>query len=217
MSTIPVTNVDGKSVGEIELSEILTVKARNGQPVRDAVVRYLGNQRSGNASTKTKGEVNGSGAKPWRQKGTGNARAGYKRSPVWRGGGVVFGPKPRSFRTSINRKAARLALRTALAEKIEAGSVRVLDQIQVAEPKTRLVTDLLKKLGVTGPAVLVTAGLDRDLVRAARNIPGVEITTAAELNIYQVSRYPAILVARDAFERLQERLAGGAPSKENAA
>lgn len=206
MSTISVLNAEGKAVGEVTIPESLLERDKGAQPVKDAVVGYLANQRQGTASTKTKGEVHGSGAKPWRQKGTGRARSGYRQSPVWRGGGVVFGPKPRDFRRAMNRKTARLALKRALTEKIDAGGLKVVETLELTEPKTKLLVGLLRNLGVAGTALVVTDEAQPNLVLAARNVPGLEVQTAAMVNVYQVIRHADVVMTRGALDALQKRL-----------
>lgn len=210
MSTLNIQTVDGAKVGEFQVAEGLLERSKGSQAVRDAVVTYLANQRAGTASTKTKGEVAGNGAKPWRQKGTGRARAGYRQSPVWRGGGVVFGPKPRSFRQDLNKKTARIALRRALTEKIDAEAVVVIDALTVSEAKTKEVAGLLKKLGIADKTVLLmTEATDPKLVLAARNMSGIEVTTASAVNVYQVMRYAVLVTTQGALTHLQSRLGAG--------
>ncbi len=206
MSALKVYNAEGKAVGEVEFADALLSTRRGGQALQQTVVTIRANQRAGTASTKTKAEVAGSGKKPWRQKGTGNARAGYRQSPIWTGGGVVFGPKPRSFAKTLNRKTAKLALWRALSDKIASGQLRVVDQLQVATPKTKALVELLKGLQVGDKALLVVDQAGRDLLLAARNLPGVDVATAAHLNALQVLKYPHVLVGKTALEQLQLRL-----------
>ncbi len=206
MSALKVYNAEGKAVGEVEFADALLSTRRGGQALQQTVVTIRANQRAGTASSKTKAEVAGSGKKPWRQKGTGNARAGYRQSPIWTGGGVVFGPKPRSFAKTLNRKTAKLALWRALSDKIASGQLRVVDQLQVATPKTKALVELLKGLQVGDKALLVVDQAGRDLLLAARNLPGVDVATAAHLNALQVLKYPHVLVGKTALEQLQLRL-----------
>src|SRR5437763_7449342 len=145
----------GKSAGELEVKFPLVEGGRGTQAVHDAVVAYQAAQRMGTASTKTMGEVAGSGKKPWRQKGTGRARAGSFASPLWRGGGVVFGPKPRDFSKRISRKTRQLALRKALTERLNAGDVLVLEELKLESPKTKGFVDVISKLGIAGTALIV--------------------------------------------------------------
>lgn len=208
MSNIAVCNMQGDALGEYAWPDELLVLDKGKQAVHEAVVAYRANQRAGTASTIGKGEVAGSGGKPWKQKGTGRARAGYRQSPIWRGGGTVFGPKPRSFRKHLTKKAARLAFCRAFSEQIAAGKVTVIDEVKVGEPKTRLVADALKKLGVSGPVLLVVGGSDQNLWLAARNIDGLEVVEAKDLNTFQVVRHRRILATKDAMEKIEGRLRG---------
>lgn len=205
MSSLTVHNAGGKAVGKVEFADALLSTRRGGQALQQTVVTIRANQRAGTASTKTKGEVAGSGIKPWRQKGTGNARAGYRQSPIWTGGGVVFGPKPRSYAKDLNRKTAKLALWRALSDKIKGEQLMVLDDLTVSQPKTKALATLLKGLKVE-KALLVVDQISRELALAARNIPGVEVVTALHLNSLQVVKYPKILISKAALEQVQVRL-----------
>jgi large subunit ribosomal protein L4 len=204
---LTVKNVNGESQGELEVRFPLIENGRGTQAVHEVVVAYRAAQRMGTACTKTMGDVNGTGKKPWRQKGTGMARAGSFASPLWRGGGVVFGPKPRDFRKKVTKSTRRLALRKALSERLKAGDVVVVDALTLAAPKTREFVGSLKKLEISGSALVVTEGADAALQRASRNIADVALTTSAELNTYQVLRFDKIVFTRGAFEQLEQRLA----------
>ena len=210
MSKLSVVNLQGAAAGDLEWPDALLVKTGGDQAVHDVVVAYQAGLRAGTASTLTKGTVAGSGKKPWRQKGTGRARAGYRQSPVWRGGGVAFGPHPRDYAKRLPRKVARLAFRVALSRKILAGEGRILDALTLPEPKTKQVVGLLKALGLTRGALLVVDKLDAALVRAVRNMPKVEATTAHEVHTYQVLRFPVVVLTRAAVAVLQHRLQGEA-------
>ncbi|HAM72596.1 MAG TPA: 50S ribosomal protein L4, partial [Verrucomicrobiales bacterium] len=177
------------------------------QAVHDTVVAYMAAQRSGTASTKTMGEVHGTGKKPWRQKGTGMARAGSFASPLWRGGGITFGPKPRDFSKKVNNKVKTLALRKALSARLQAGDVIVVDDIKVEAPKTKAVLGIVASLKLTGKsALIVTAANDRNLYLSSRNIPKFEVTTSSLLNTYQVLRPDKLVFTKSAFEKLETRL-----------
>jgi large subunit ribosomal protein L4 len=170
-------------------------------------VAHLANRRRGTASTKTLGEVAGTGKKPWRQKGTGRARAGSFQSPLWRGGGVVFGPKPRDYHKKVNAKTKQLALRKALTERLKAGDVLVLEDLKLPAPKTREMVNVLRTLQLDGGTTLiVTADADRNLLLASRNIPDLSLTTSANLNTYEVLRPDKLVFTRSAFEKLEARL-----------
>lgn len=203
---LAIKDLDGNPQGELEVKFPLVEGGRGTQAVHDTVVAYRANQRMGTACTKTMGEVTGSGKKPWRQKGTGRARAGSFRSPLWVGGGVVFGPKPRDFGKKVNAKTKQLALRKALTERLKAGDVQVVSDLKLAEPKTKAFVSLLGRLGVDGTAVIVDAAIDKNLTLATRNLNKVEVTTADFLNSYQVLRPAKLLITTSAFEKLEARL-----------
>ncbi len=213
MSKLPVKNGKGESVGEFDLPDSLLVYDKGEQAVYEAVVAYQANQRRGTASTLSKGEVSGTGAKPWRQKGTGRARAGYEQSPVWRGGSVAFGPRPRSFAKQMTKKSARLAFRRAFSEKVSAGQVVVLDDLRLDAPKTKVIAELLQKLDAPKGAVIVLDEAQENVRLSVRNIPNVHVTTAQHLNVYDVLRYPLVLVSRKGMDILAERLQAAAGGK----
>ena len=203
---LTVKDINGKDRGELQVKFSLVEGGKGTQAVHDVVVAHQANQRMGTASTKTMGEVAGTGRKPWRQKGTGRARAGSFASPLWRGGGVVFGPKPRDFGKKVNRKTKQLALRKALTERLNAGDVVVIDDFKLSSPKTKGFVDVLKKLEVSGTALVVAPSVEQNLRLATRNLQKVEVTTADDLNTYQVLRSDKLLFTRPAFEKLEERL-----------
>lgn len=208
MSTLKIYDSKGGAVGELDLPDELMCLKKGEQAVHDAVVAHLAACRAGTASTLQKGEVAGSNRKPWRQKGTGRARAGYRQSPVWRGGGIVFGPKPRDYRVKIGRKVLQLAFRRAFSERLKAGEVLVVDSLSLAEAKTKALAAVLKALKVGKGALLVVAKMDEALKRAARNMPAVELVQARDVGVYQVMRYPAVVVTRDGMDVMKARLEG---------
>ena len=204
---INVQNISGQSVEELEIGfDAFEDDAKGLQAVHDTVVAYRASQRSGTACAKTRSEVAGTGKKPWRQKGTGRARVGSKQSPIWRGGGVVFGPRPRSFRKDINKKTRKLALRKALSERFKSGEVVVIDQVQFDKPKTKDVLQLLDQLKVDGTALIVTGEVNANVQLSARNIPYVDVTTSATLNTYDTLKYDCIILTKDALSGLESRL-----------
>ncbi|HCW50888.1 MAG TPA: 50S ribosomal protein L4 [Clostridiales bacterium] len=204
MPRVDVYNVDGEVVGEVELSDALFGAEVNEALMHQAVTAYLAAQRRGTASTKGRSEVRGGGRKPWRQKGTGLARAGSIRSPIWRGGGITFGPKPRDYTQALPKRMRRKALSSALSAKVRDGSLLVLDTIRLEEPKTKKVVSILEKLNVKGSALIVTPETDRTLVLSARNIPGVETRRAEDLNVYDLLGHAKVLMTRDAVARVEE-------------
>jgi large subunit ribosomal protein L4 len=206
MSKLPIKDLQGKPAGEYDIADGLLVYDKGLQAVQDAVVNHRANCRQGSASTLSKGEVAGSNKKLWKQKGTGRARTGLRQSPVWRGGGIAFGPKPRDYSRDQNRQEARLAFRRAFSEKIASGQVVVVEDLSLSAPKTREFTGLMNGLGVSAPALFVTDVPKADVVRAARNLQRVEVTTADNVHTYQVLRYATLVVTRAGMARLEERL-----------
>jgi large subunit ribosomal protein L4 len=203
---LTIKNIQGGDQGELDLSFHPVEDGKGSQAVHDVVVAYMAAQRSGTACTKTMGEVAGSGKKPWRQKGTGRARAGSFASPLWRGGGVVFGPKPRDFTKKVTKKTKQLALRKAFTERVKAGDVTVVDEIKLDSPKTKTCLGLLSSLKFSGTTLIVAESGNQNLALASRNIRGVEITNPSSLNTYQLLRYKNVLFTRGAIESLDERL-----------
>jgi large subunit ribosomal protein L4 len=208
MSTLKVYDMKGASVDQIEIAESSFELVRGKQAVKDVVCAYRNAGRAGTASTKEKWAVAGSGRKPWKQKGTGQARAGYRQSPVWRGGSVVFGPKPRSYAEKVNKKVARLAFRRALSEKLLSGTICVVRGLSLDEPKTKTIAELMKAMGVSGPTLLLVDDADGNVAKSVKNLPKVEATTAAAANVYQLLRYRSVIATEDAVAVLQKRLGG---------
>ena len=205
---LAVKDIKGQSQGELEVKFTLIDNGKGTQAVHDAVVAFMANQRMGTACTKNAGEVAGTNKKPWRQKGTGRARAGSFQSPLWRGGGVVFGPKPRDFGKKVSKATKQLALRKALSERLKSGDVVVVDDFKLGSPKTKEFVGALKALQVEGTTLIVASGPDRNLALASRNVPEVEVATSDSLNTYQVLRFGKLLFTRSAFEGIEQRLAG---------
>jgi large subunit ribosomal protein L4 len=204
---ISIKNLEGKDQGEHEVKFELIEDGRGTQAVHDVVVAHRAAQRSGTACTKNVGEVSGSNKKPWRQKGTGRARAGSFQSPLWVGGGVVFGPKPRDFSKKVSKKTRQLALRKALSERLKAGDVVVVDDLKLSSPKTKDFVGMVGKLNLTGSMLVVSAGADKNLTLASRNVPNVALTTSDSLNTYDVLRPAKLLFTKSAFEKVESRLA----------
>jgi large subunit ribosomal protein L4 len=196
-----VFTIDQAKAANFELIE----NARGGQAVHDVVVALQAARRSGTASVKTKATVNLSGSKPWRQKGTGRARAGYASSPVWVGGGVVFGPHPRDYSKNIPKQVRKLALRKALSARIVAGDVLVVDSFSVAEPKTKQFVALVKANVAEEKVLVIAAAFDENTYKAARNVRPTQLVTAREVNTEQLLAYRKIIVTNDALPQLAER------------
>lgn len=184
---------------------VLIENGRGTQAMHDTVVAMRAARRSGSANTKTKAEVNLSGAKPWRQKGTGRARAGYKSSPIWRGGGVVFGPKPRDYSKKVSKTTRRLAFQKALSERITAGDILTLDTFAVAEAKTKSFLNLVRKQTDAKKVLILSDGFDENTYRAARNVKPVLLATAADVNTEQLLAFDKILVTEKALNLLAGR------------
>lgn len=204
---ISVKDINGKAQSELEVKFPLVEGGKGTQAVHDTVVAYRAAQRMGTASTKTMGEVAGTGKKPWRQKGTGRARAGSFASPLWRGGGVVFGPKPRDFGKKVSRKTKQLALRKALSERLKAGDIVVVDDLKLATPKTSQFLGILTALDLKGSALIISQETDKNLTLASRNVRNVALASSDSLNTYDVLRADKLVFTRTAFERLDARLA----------
>ena len=199
-----VFNMAGEKIGEIELSEAIFGIQPNESVLHDSVKNHLANCRQGTQSTLTKGEVSYTTKKPWRQKGTGRARAGYAGSPVWYHGGVAFAPKPRDYSYSLNKKVRRLALKSALSAKAAENEIVVIDGLQVEEIKTKAFKSFLEKIGVEGKALVVTENVDEKVVKSARNIEGVTTTIATILSPYMILTSGKLVVDKAALAKIEE-------------
>ena len=197
-------NMAGEKIGEIELSEAIFGIEPNKSVLHDSVKNHLANCRQGTQSALTKGEVSYTTKKPWRQKGTGRARAGYAGSPVWYHGGVAFAPKPRDYSYSLNKKVRRLALKSALSAKAQANEILVVDGLKVEEIKTKPFQSFLTKIGAEGKALVVTENVDENVVKSARNIEGVETTFAQLLNPYMILTSGKMVVDKAALAKIEE-------------
>ena len=204
MPTVDVYNADGKVVGNMDLNENVFGVTVRSDVMHEVVVNYLANQRQGTQSTRTRTEVRGGGAKPWRQKGTGRARQGSIRAPQWVGGGVALGPKPRDYRYTVNKKVRRMALKSALSSKVEENEIIVLDACSCDEIKTKQVTTLLKNLNVNEKALIVLPENDKNVVLSARNIKGVDTTYVGAINTYEVLNHTKCIILKDAVTKLEE-------------
>ena len=206
MSKLTVSNLKGDTVGSIEIPDAIVQADHKPQALQNAIVAYRANQRSGNHSTLTKGEVAGHGKKPWRQKGTGRARAGYRQSPLWRGGGVVFGPKPRDYSKKLSTKSNRAALRLAFGQRVQAGSIGVVDALDIATAKTKAFAALIKPLQLQRGGLIVVDTVSKELGLAARNLPNIEVCAARNVNSYQLLRYPRVIITQAGYEVLRKRI-----------
>lgn len=203
MPKVTVVNMNGEQVGEIELSEQVFAAVVRPDLMHEVVLSHLAGQRQGTHKVKNRSEVAGGGRKPWRQKGTGRARQGSTRSPQWKGGGVVFGPTPRSYKSSVNKKVRRLALYSALTSKVDEGKLIVLDQLDVPEIKTKHMATLLQKLNVN-KALVVDAERQENAWLSARNIERVKYVGANALNVYDLIRHDHLVLTRDAVAKVEE-------------
>ncbi|MBQ2697421.1 MAG: 50S ribosomal protein L4 [Clostridia bacterium] len=204
MPKVSVMDMSGKITGELELSQRVFGAEINKAVLHQAVVAYLANQRQGNQSALTRAEVSGGGAKPWRQKGTGRARQGSTRAPQWTHGGIVFAPKPRSYRVSLNKKQRALAMRSALSSKVADGTIKVVDGEKFAEIKTKSAAAFLKAIGAEGKTLVVTGEVDKNLVLSARNIPGVITAPVNALSVYDILNCDNFVIMKDAVTKLEE-------------
>ena len=207
MSTLPLKDCKGKKLGEVTLSDKFTVADKGAQAVHQAVITHQAHQHQGSASTLGKGAVAGSNKKPWKQKGLGRARAGYRQSPVWRGGGVAFGPHPHKVRKQVPRKVARLAFARAFGEKADSGQILVVDDFKLTSPRTKEICSVLQALEIKGKTLLILEAMDNSVLLAARNLQDVEVVCAGNVNTYQIVRYPQIVITKAGVEKLEQRLA----------
>ena len=207
MSKVPLKNSKGDSVGDYEVADSLLVLDKGSQAVHEAVVAYNAHQRAGTASTLSKSEVNGSGKKPWKQKGLGRARAGYKQSNVWRGGYVAHGPKPRKYNKKVSKKVARLAFQRAFSAKVDQGEFTVIDELAVSTPKTKEFAAVLKNLGLDRGGLFIVDEASENLLLASRNIQRAEVATAKLVNTYQLLRHKNVIATKAAMAALEARLA----------
>ena len=204
--SVKIFDINGAAIGDYPLNAKSVELEKGSQAVHDSVVAHLAEQRAGTASTKTKAEVSGGGAKPFRQKGTGRARAGSNRSPIWRHGGITFGPKPRKYGMKVNKKVLALALKRSFSERVAEGSTAIIDSLKMDSPKTKNITGLLKKLGFGKKVLIIVREFDENIIRASANIPDVMIVKADSVNTYQLLLSPKILFTKDAIDVFIKRL-----------
>lgn len=205
MAVCEVVNTSAQKVGDVELKdEIFAVEVQPGI-LHDVVCMQRANRRRGTASTKTRGEVSGSGAKPWRQKGTGRARAGSKKSPLWRGGGTVFGPKPRDYSYKLPKKVRRLALRMALSARLSEGNLVIVDEFKLPEIKTKDFVNVMNNFDFAN-CLIVTAEDNKTVSLSARNTVGYKVLPVAGLNVYDILKYPKLMLDQSILAQIEERL-----------
>ncbi|WP_427340459.1 50S ribosomal protein L4 [Caloranaerobacter sp. DY30410] len=204
MPKVALYNVSGQQIGDIELSDSVFGVEINEHVLYEAVKNYLANRRQGTQSAKTRSEVRGGGRKPWRQKGTGRARHGSIRSPIWKGGGVVFAPKPRDYSYKLPKKIKRLAMKSALSSKVVNGEIIVLDELKMDRPKTKDMVSILKNLNSKKKALIVMSEKDENVVKSARNIQGVSTTLVNTLNVYDILNCDSFIITKDAVRKVEE-------------
>lgn len=205
MSMCEILNTQAEKVGEIELNDsVFNVEVNTGI-LHEVVCMQRANRRSGNACTKTRGEVSGGGAKPWRQKGTGRARAGSRTSPVWRGGGTVFGPKPRDYGYSMPKKVKRLALRMALSARNQEGNLIIIDQFQLPETKTKHFVQVMNKFQFDN-CLVITDGVDDQISLSARNAVGYKVLPVAGLNVFDILKHSKLMLVQSSLQKIEDRV-----------
>ena len=204
MPSITVVDMEGKNTGTIELADSVFGIEPNAAVMHMMVVNYLAAQRQGTQSALTRSEVSGGGRKPWRQKGTGRARQGSTRAPQWTHGGIVFAPKPRSYRFTVNKKVRRLAMKSAFSAKAQESSIIVVDSIKMDEYKTKKMAAMLAAIGVEKKALVVLPEVDSKVIRSASNIPGVKTAQVNELNVYDILNADKLVIAKDAVSKIEE-------------
>ena len=203
MPKVDLLNIEGKKVGDIELADSIFAVEVNESVMHDVVLNYLANQRQGTASTKTRSEVTGGGKKPWKQKGTGRARQGSIRAPQWIKGGIALGPKPRSFKYTLNKKVKRLALKSALTSKVQDNNIIVLDSLNFDEIKTKNMAKVLENIKAT-KALVVIADKNVNVEASAKNIPNVKTALVNTMNTYDILKYDTLVVTKDAVAKIEE-------------
>jgi len=203
MPKVDLLNMEGKKVGTVELAENVFAVEVNEAVMHDVVVNYLANQRQGTQSTKTRSEVSGGGRKPWKQKGTGRARQGSIRAPQWIKGGIALGPKPRSYKYTLNKKVKRLALKSALTTKVQENNIIVLDNLSFEEIKTKNMVKVLENIKVE-KALVVIAERDSNVQLSTRNIPNVKAALVNTINTYDLLKYQTLVITKDAVEKIEE-------------
>ena len=207
MAKVALYNMEGTKTGDMEVSDAIFAAEVNKSVLHQVVVNYLANQRQGTQSTKTRTEVRGGGIKPWRQKGTGRARQGSTRAPQWRGGGVVFGPTPRSYKFKLNRKVRRLALKSALSSKVQDNEFTAIDGISFEAPKTKQMVKVLENLNAPVKTLIVVDEITLNVEKSASNIPGVKLLDAKHVNVYDILNSDKLIMTEAAIKAVEEVLA----------
>lgn len=204
MAKLKMLKMNGTAAGEITLSDEIFGADINEYAVHEVIKNYLANQRQGTQSAKTRSEVRGGGAKPFRQKGTGRARQGSRVAPNHVGGGVVFAPKPRDYSYTIPKKLKRVAMKSALSSKVKENEIIIIDELSFKEPKTKEMTEFLAKVKAAKKVLIVTPDTDNNVVKSAANLPGIETTQVGQLNVYDIINHTSFIVTKDAVKKIEE-------------
>ncbi|MTI48336.1 MAG: 50S ribosomal protein L4 [Firmicutes bacterium] len=204
MPKVALYNVSGQQIGDMDLNESIFGIEVNEHVLYEVVKNQLANKRQGTQSAKTRSEVRGGGRKPWRQKGTGRARHGSIRSPIWTGGGITFAPKPRDYSYKLPKKVRRLGMKSALSAKVKDNSVIVLDELMLEQPKTKDIANILKNIKSGKKALIVMSEKDENVVKSANNIPGVQTTLVNTLNVYDILNHDSFIITKDAVKKVEE-------------
>lgn len=206
MLNMDIVDTKNKVLKSISLKEDIFNSDIKEHLVHDVVVMQLANRRRGTSSTKSRSEVSATGSKPWRQKGTGRARAGTPRSPLWRGGGIIFGPTPKDHSYHVPKKVRKAALKSVLTSKFKNNQLKVLDKIEIEEPKTKLAVSLLKDLGISGRVIFITSKENKNLELSLRNLPYAKVLRTEGLNAYDLLYYDTVILTEDSLAKIEERL-----------
>lgn len=204
MPKVAIYNVSGQEVGDIELSDAVFGIEVNQHVLYEVVKNQLANKRQGTQSAKTRSEVRGGGRKPWRQKGTGRARAGSIRAPHWKGGGVIFAPKPRDYSYSVPKKVKRLAMKSALSSKVQNSELIVIDELNLSAPKTKEMISVLSSVKAAKKALIVTVENNENVIKSSNNIAGVQTVTVNTLNVYDILKYDSFVITKEAVKKVEE-------------
>lgn len=204
MPKVNVYNMQGEQLEQIELNEATFGVEVNQHVVYEVVKNQLANKRQGTQSAKTRAEVRGGGRKPWRQKGTGRARAGSTRSPIWTGGGVAFAPKPRDYSYKVPKKIKRLAMKSALTSKVLENEIIVIDELTMDSPKTKDMVNILKNISADRKALIVTLNPESNVIKSANNLPNVQTTIVSNMNVYDILKYNSLIITKEAVRKVEE-------------
>lgn len=205
-SSLKIKNIKGKDVGEYDIPENLLEYEKGDHAVHEVVVAYLAHQRAGTASTLSKSNVAGSGKKPWKQKGLGRARAGYRQSPIWRGGAVAHGPHPRSYKKKVSKKVSRLAFRRAFSAKVQQDEIILIEEMNLTNPKTKDLLTIINGLDIKNTCLIILDEVSENVRLASRNLKNIDVINASHLNTYKLLRYQSLIITNAAMSLIENRL-----------